>query len=257
MSQLKGLRVLVTRPEGRAEPLLEAIGVAGGEALHLPMMEIAPLTAEGTDGLQQRQIVLELDQYQQLIFISVNAVHCGLDMIEDYWPLFPAKLAIHAIGAATAAALQQRGLAVCSENPAMNSEGLLAQPGLQDVSGERVLIIKGEGGRETLASVLGERGARVDTLSCYCRLCPAAAGQAERVAAFCPDVLCFNSAETLSNFRRLCPDSALLDRVVVVPSARVADTAQQSGFSRVVTAANAGTAATLTALQAIAENRNL
>ena len=65
---LSGLGVLVTRPKDQAEPLCRLIEAAGGRALKLPGLVIAP----ATDSAAARRL-LAADS-DLLIFISRNAV---------------------------------------------------------------------------------------------------------------------------------------------------------------------------------------
>jgi uroporphyrinogen-III synthase len=50
-----------------------------------------------------------------------------------------------------------------------DTEALLAMPQLAHISGQRVLIVRGVGGRELLADVLVERGAQVQLAEVYTR----------------------------------------------------------------------------------------
>ena len=117
-------------------------------------------------------MLLHLDQYQHVIFISSNAVHFGMALIEDHWPQLPLGLTWYAIGGATAAKLEHFGIEAITPGSVMTSEGLLALSLLQNVRDQRVLIVKGQGGRDTLAQELTRRGALVEELPCYCRCLP-------------------------------------------------------------------------------------
>lgn len=241
----------MTRPEGQAGPLLALLGEAGYRPVHQPLLILEPLPALTP---AERQCLLDLDRYQHVIFISANAVRFGMDRIEDFWPQLPAGIHWYAIGETTAALLAGYGVTPITPGEAMSSEGLLAVPELGSVAGQRVLIVKGEGGRATLRQTLSGRGASVDELACYRRRCPkiAPGALAAMLRAARVDVVMLSSGEGLQNlltllsreettkFRHIC---------LVVPSTRVAGMAREAGFERVCTAANASDAAMLAALQ--------
>ena len=243
--------VLVTRPEGQAGPLLESLASAGFSACHQPLLELLPLA---TLPQQVRQAVLDLDGYQHVIFISANAVRFGLDTIDDYWPQLPAGVHWYAIGDKTADLLSQRGLAPLTPGAEMSSEGLLALPSLAQVAGDRVLIVKGVGGRDTLRDTLAERGARVDELACYERRCPDLAEGALARLLQGQDVgaIAISSGEGLQNLLALLSgeeSTKFRDIVLIVPSRRVEKMARDAGFDWVEVAANASDEAVLAALQ--------
>jgi uroporphyrinogen-III synthase len=50
-----------------------------------------------------------------------------------------------------------------------DSEALLALPRMQAMAGKRVVILRGDGGRELLGDTLTARGAKVEFLTCYRR----------------------------------------------------------------------------------------
>jgi len=258
---LEGLKVLITRPAGQAGPLLDAIAAAGGEAWHQPVLAIEGLSESDSDNYQRcKQYVMDLDLYQQVIFISTNAVSFGLEWVETYWPQLPVGVQWHAIGSATADAMRAAGLPVTVEGGlAMNSEELLACPELQNVESDKILIVRGLGGREHLATQLQERGAHVDYVECYQRVKPELApGQ---LAALIRDrqinTVCLNSGESLNNLCALLGADVALAKAcwAVVPGERVAALAKEAGFERVAVASNAGLPATIAALQSIGANR--
>jgi uroporphyrinogen-III synthase len=103
-----------------------------------------------------------------------------------------------------------------------------------------------------LAAVLRERGAQVDYAECYRRIEPTLdANQRAQLQGMAFDAICVNSNETLQNlWQCLQPAGHKIarHRALIVPSLRVAEAARKLGFARVITAANAGTEATLAAL---------
>lgn len=253
--------VLVTRPAGRADGLIAALQGAGFDVRHVPLLAVAPLDpgADADICRRSRQLALELDRYQRVIAVSVNAVHFGLEWLGQFWPQWPEGLAWYGIGAATAAAFDEYDIRAVEPGGGMDTEALMALPEFAHMAHERVLILRGVGGRETMAATMRERGASVDYLECYRRL-PPQLSEAQQLSLWQPpaDIVCLNSGETLAQFWQRLPEEArplYRTRPVVVPSPRVAEQARVLGFERVVTAANAGTPATLDALLSIKEQK--
>ncbi len=245
-------RILVTRPAGDASDLLcAALKSDGYEVFSQPLLVLQGLPQLT---VAQCQMVLHLDRYQHVIFISSNAVNFGMALIEDHWSKLPIDLNWYAIGAATAAKLGRFGVFAFTPGSVMTSEGLLSLPLLQNVRDQRVLIVKGQGGRDTLAQELTRRGALVDELCCYSRGLPQMpAGElAANLSQWCIDVIMITSGEGLSNLQVLLTpaETTKLRRIsLIVPSQRVANMAQSAGFDQVVTAENASDLAMLRALK--------
>ena len=164
---LRDAGVLITRPLGQGEALKERLEAKGAQVLHFPSIEIqpAPRSADRDRCLER------LDSYHYAIFISPNAVDYAADILD--LAALPPKLKVAAIGPGTARALTERG-----RKPDMlprdgaNSEALLRLKALNSVDGKRILIVRGQGGRELLAETLEERGADVDYLEVYRRVAP-------------------------------------------------------------------------------------
>ena len=245
------LGILVTRPQGQAAALCEALAAAGYRVHSLPLLEIQPLPEPSP---AQRQLVLDLDRYQHVIFISGNAVRYGMSWIEDYWPQLPVGLSWYAIGEATARTLRDYGITAVSPAATMTSEALLAEPQLRAVAGQRILVIKGEDGRATLGEELRRRGARVDELACYRRQCPDyERGELDRLLArWRIGLVMISSGEGLSNLLALLSPqetTKFTGITLLVPSDRIARMAQKAGFTRVITAENASDSAMQRALE--------
>lgn len=171
MSQepLKGIGVLVTRPRAQAQLLCELIEQAGGEAISFPVLEIQPMP----DYAQADAALTGLNDADWVIFVSANAVHWGLDRIRKRIGGFPQGVKLAAIGKATARVLRESGLepdAVPVQG--YNSEALLSLPDFQQVTGAKVYIMRGRGGRELLAKTLRDRGAAVAYIELYQRVKP-------------------------------------------------------------------------------------
>lgn len=263
--ELAGKRILITRPAGRAVDLVQAIGAAGGIAVHVPMLTIEPLDAQRDAEQWQRTAhnLQHIADFRRVIAISINAVHYGMQAFErlglrNQPGLHAGNIDWYAIGAATAAEFARWNIVAHGGGDGATSEALLALPDLQNVRDESILILRGVGGRETLAGVLRERGARVEYAECYRRSAPLLdAQQAQLLGAGGFDAVCVNSAETLRNLHGCLDAAPNADRdgyrgtPLLVPSERVAQLAAELGFRRAIVAANAGTEATLETLRGL------
>lgn len=243
--------VLVTRPAGQGDALCKALAGRGWRAHPLPLLALQPLARLPA---AERQRVLALAEFEHVIFISANAVRFGMAVIENYWPQLPVGLHWYAVGAGTARALAAYGISARAPEREMTSEGLLALPGLQQVAGARILIVKGVGGRNTLLDALGVRGARVETLACY-RRCPPDMRPGELAAAverWQIGVIMISSGEGLENMLALldrAETSKLQALTLLLPSARVAAMARAAGFRHITVAENASDEAMLHAFE--------
>lgn len=243
--------VLVTRPAGQGAALAQALERRGLRAVQQPLLELHALPELPAT---RRRLVLELDQYQHVVFISSNAVRFGMDLVQDFWPQLPVGINWYAVGAATAAQLERFGVEALTPGIDMTSEGLLRLPQLQQLTGQRLLIVKGEGGRTLLREELRRRGARVDQLACYTRGCPrlASGALATRLADAHVELVMISSGEGLANMLALLSPqetTKLQQMSLLVPSARVAQAAEAAGFERVLVARNASDEAMLDALE--------
>lgn len=232
---LAGRRILVTRPLAQAAGLARLIGEAGGEAVLFPTIEIA----DPANPAPARALLGRLEEFDLAIFISINAVERGLALLARPWP---ANVRAAAVGAGTRRLLEERGLrGVIAPESRSDSEALLACPEFAAIRGRRVLIVRGEGGREALREALRERGATVEYAECYRRVRPQA-DPAPLLAAWARDALhavTVSSAEALANLQAMLGASgagALRATPVLVPHPRVAQEAAQLGCERVVVA---------------------
>lgn len=238
MTKLAGRRILVTRPSHQAAGLVRAIATAGGVPLLYPLLQIAP-SADPTALAAQ---LAQLNAVQWCIFVSPNAVEYGLTALRQ------AKLSLHgqvvAVGAGTARALADHGVTeVLQPAEHFDSEGVLALPTLQHMTGQRVLIFRGNGGRELLGDTLRARGATVAYAECYQRSLPAQLG----VKWADVDAITVTSSEALNHLITLMPTCAY-SLPLFVPHPRIAALAQQQGWQRVHVTAS-GDAGLLQGLQ--------
>ncbi len=234
-------RVLVTRPLHQAQGQAELLASLGFEAVVLPLIDITPLNETDPAFPLLRSRIMDLDLYHKVIFISANAVTAGMDLIDQYWPQLPIGIQWMAIGRQTAVKLAEFGITAIQSPHGYDSEALLAMPQLQQVNEQKVLIMRGEGGRETLAGELSQRGARVEYADLYRRSMPLyTSGQISSTIGDKPfAAVLLTSGEAVNNFSQLIADqhlNTLKHTTLVVPSERVARIAAELGYTRVITA---------------------
>ena len=223
--KLQGLRVWVTRPEHQAEPLCQLIEAQGGKAVRLPLLSIKP----PQEPAAARQLLARVGEFDWAVFTSINAVQQGVTLAPANvrWP----RQCV-CIGAGTARALEAAGLGKgLAPDGGSSSEDVLSLPVLQNLRGQRVLIVKGEGGRDLLPRVLGSRGAQVEQAEVYRRV-PAEfkPKQLETLVSEI-DAIVVTSGEALEHLASLASQrSALFAAQLVVPSQRVVQMAQDLGF---------------------------
>jgi uroporphyrinogen-III synthase len=243
---LTGLTVLVTRPAAQCAPLCEEIERQGGSAIAFPAVEIEPVAVQTT---------VTTGDYDLVVFVSVNAFEHGARQVTK-----STRTRIAAIGRATAAALAAAELAAdIVPEAGFTSEALLAHPQLQLTGGGRVLIVRGEGGRELLRDTFMEHGMSVETREVYRRVRPHvdAAKVAEVEARWSDedqtiDVVTATSIETLQNLQALLTERGrqlLSGTALLVPSRRIVAAAVGAGLrGEAIVAAGADDASMIGAL---------
>lgn len=231
---LRGAGILITRPARQAAGLAQKIAAIGGHPVIFPAIAILP--PQSSTELQRAHAVL--DGYDYAVFVSANAVEFGAPDPQRW----PRHLIAFAPGHGTAEALMSVGIDnVRTPVDSQDSEGLLALPEFNDVAGKRVLIFRGDGGREVLADTLRARGASVDYVACYARARPSdASGLQEAFATNRIDAVTITSSEGLANLWSLI-DPATRKRWIAlptfVPHERVAQHARTRGLETILTGA--------------------
>lgn len=241
---LTDLTVLVTRPAAQCAVLCDEIVRQGGNAIAFPAVEIEPVAV---------QTIVDPVDYDLVVFVSVNAVEHGARQVTK-----GARTRIAAIGRATAAALAAAELAAdIVPEASFTSEALLAHPQLQLTGGARVLIVRGEGGRELLRETFAAQGMSVETREVYRRVRPSAdaAKVAEVEARWMDegiDIVTATSIETLQNLQTMLTERGrqlLSSTALLVPSRRIVAAAVSAGLrGEAIVAAGADDASMIGAL---------
>ena len=240
---LQDVKVLVTRPQQRAAGLCQMIEQAGGSALQFAAIEITlPADFQSRDYARDH-----IQEFALAIFISPTAV----EKTFEFLTALPAGIRISAIGSRTTSALEDKALNVDIIPDGHDSESLLQHPQLQagEIAGKKIVIFRGEGGRELLGDTLHSRGAEVFYADMYRRSPPTSADQLSQYLTEA-DVITVSSNQGLQNLYDLATDKNSLTRhALVVPGERSFTLAKALGFSNIYVAENATDEACMNALE--------
>ncbi len=242
---------MVTRPAHQADAFCQMIESAGGYAIRLPVLEIAdPQNLQST--LTQFK---HLNEFDVAIFISPNAVRKAVDLLSEHNLSLPKELKLAAIGPSTASALQRSGYRLDLVPPnTFTSEALLALDELRALSGQDMLIIRGEGGRELLADTLRSRGARVEYAEVYRRTRPRIDHKTLETAFLSSeiDLITLSSVEGLHNLIELARQAGVSEVTqyrLLVGSERIRSAALRLGFTKLIVADDPGDLAMFRAIK--------
>ncbi|HJV76294.1 MAG TPA: uroporphyrinogen-III synthase [Noviherbaspirillum sp.] len=249
--------VVITRPLAQARPLAQRIAETGREAVVFPLLEILPLSNQ----TNLRDALQKLDKYAMVAFVSPNAIDAAFGLL-DSWP---AQVAVAVVGEGSKIALARHG--VTSVNATIfspvdptrtDSQTLLEVLDLQALRGKRVLIIRGETGRELLSDALRAHGVEVERVAAYRRVAPVLdqGGRAQLLRLLdCAADWVITSSEALhilvQMVREVAGDIGLVkmqQQNIIVPHVRIAETAQMLGFTN-ITQTGSGDEQLIAALQ--------
>lgn len=240
MTATPRVRVLVTRPKAQAAVWVERLRDRGIDAEALPLIEIVPIA----DAAPVHAAWRAIRAFRLVVFVSANAV-------EQFFAarppdaVWPAGVDAGAPGPGTAEALRAAGCrdaVIVSPSEAatqFDSEALWERLQARDWHGTRVLVVRGEGGREWLVDRFVDAGARVETVAAYRRVPPSFIGaERERLeaaaAASDETVWLFSSSEAIANLVRAAGSGRWRNARAIATHPRIAARARILGFGHVV-----------------------
>jgi uroporphyrinogen III methyltransferase/synthase len=198
---LAGRRVVVTRPRAQASEFMGWLEAQGAEAVAFPAIRVV----DPPDTAPLARAAAEVRSFDWLVFTSVNGVKRFWEALAaaqlDAGALAGARVA--AIGPATAAALQERGVKADVVPERYVAEGVVDALGAaEDMRGRRVLLPRAAGAREVLPERLRQMGAVVTEVEAYRAVADAteATDLRWRLASGDIDAVTFTSSSTVRNF---------------------------------------------------------
>ena len=249
---LADVNILITRPVMPASRTATRLASLGATPLIFPTtvierpVDVAPLDTA----------LAKIGDYYAAIFVSPSAAEMTLAPLGSIPKKLPSTLHVFAPGPGTAEELNIRGVAnVEMPETSFDSEGLLALPTLQAsaIQGKRIVIFRGNDGRELLREALVKRGATVDPITAYHRRAPNTphTGLLELLRTGKVNALSAMSSDAITNLIVLIPADERATLLFALPvyasHQRIAATARDAGFRNVIET-EAGDAGLITAL---------
>jgi uroporphyrinogen-III synthase len=233
------------------------VAALGRTPLILPLLEISPLA----DDSPLRAALAGQRGYALVAFVSPNAVDAAFAHI-DAWP---AEVALAVVGEGSRGALARHGIDGARyrihtplDPSRSDSEHLLQALDTAALAGRKVLVVRGETGRELLPEALRAAGIQVEAVAAYRRAVPSLSpdlAASLRALLDGPNDWIITSSEALRGLAGLVEQldggasvAKLQQQHLIVPHARIAETAGALGF-KAVTLTGSGDERLLAALQ--------
>jgi uroporphyrinogen-III synthase len=249
---LTDVSILITRPVMPASRTATRLAALGATPLVFPTTIIEP----PADAAPLNAALAKISDYYAAIFVSPSAAEMTLAPLGSVPRKLPGELHVFAPGPGTAEELNVRGIAdVAMPETSFDSEGLLALPSLQAgvIRGKKIVIFRGNDGRELLRQELVKRGATVDAITAYHRRAPNTppTGLLELLRAGKVNALSAMSSDAVTHLVPLVPINERATLLFALPvyasHERIAITARHVGFRNVIET-EAGDAGLITAL---------
>ena len=249
---LSAVNLLITRPVMPASRTAVRVAALGATPLIFPTLIIEP----PADSAPLKAALAKIGDYYAALFVSPSAAEMALAPMSSIPFKLPASLHVFAPGPGTAEELSRLGVGrVEMPESSFDSEGLLALPSLQAaaIKGRRIVIFRGNDGRELLREELVKRGAFVDAITAYHRRAPAtpATGLLALLRAGKVNAISAMSSDAITNLVPLIPvlerEKILFTIAVFASHLRIALSARTLGFRNVIET-QAGDAGLITAL---------
>ena len=231
--------LVITRPEKQAIEFAERLRAAGREAVVFPLLDIAPLQ----DTTALRNVLDRLATFSLVAFVSPNAIDATFAHLTT-WPL---HVPLAVMGEGSAQALARYGITADRyqitrplDRHRSDSLTLLEALDLTHLRTGKVLILRGETGRELLADALRAAGAQVEQVAAYRRsaveLTPPRAAQLAQLLDT-DNRWIITSSEALHVLMHLVAQvdphngvGKIQRKIIYAPHPRIVEVAQSLGF---------------------------
>lgn len=233
------MRLIVTRPQPQADAWVERLQAAGFDAAALPLLHTVASDEPATPAAQATIAAAD-----GLVFVSPAAVAHGFAAAGAALAPWPAGRWAAAPGPGTAERLVEAGVprAAIVEPAAdagqFDSEALWERLRGRVGAGSRVVIVRGDGGRDWLADTMRAAGADVAFVAAYRRAAPVPTADeravlAAALSAPARHLWLFSSSEAIDHLAALAPGADWAPAQAIATHPRIEARARRLGCGRV------------------------
>ncbi|MDF7670086.1 uroporphyrinogen-III synthase [Orbaceae bacterium ESL0721] len=225
---------IITRPAPEGELLTTQLNLAGISASYLPLFDIEA----GADLPKLQSVLNNLLPDDIVIIVSPQVSH----IIESYQPTtyFPPTVHYYAVGKKSATLFNEMTGLTASYPEQESSEGLLdLLQKRESLLNRKVLILRGESGRDLLGATLTKQQAKVDYLACYIKKqinYDPAILTSEQTRKL---IIVITSTAHLLQFEKICPLMVKKEAQLIVSSERILVQAKQLNWQHIHLATSA------------------
>ena len=253
--------IIITRAVTQTNRLVDRLLEAQRQVVLFPCMEIEALS----DYQALDAVLVRLHEFALVAFVSPNAIAATMQRLQQLEYTWPKKLAMAVMGQGSKEALLGLGFDEMTYNiiqplnqDRTDSETLLEVLDLAFLRAQKVLIIRGETGRELLADALRANGVEVQQIAAYRRCVPTFSAEKQREFVHLLElggdwvVTSSEILQTILNWAASAGGLACVAKMqqqhLLVPHRRIAENARLLGFQS-LTLASSGDEHMFVALQ--------
>ncbi len=197
-------------------------------AVHVPTLDVV-----ATEPVAEE--LANIKSYSDVVFVSRNAVNIAMNILNEAGGI-PNNVKAMTVGEETAKHLHEYGVEALFPSSGVGAKALLDVEQLKDLSGRKILVIRGQRGLDWPAEEMRQRGAQVDQAVCYRQFVPDYSQQALHDALEqMPNLHCVfaHSVDSLKNLLAIAGDQIEVIRasMLVAGSANIENTAREFGWA--------------------------
>ena len=226
--------VILTRQAKFLGNMASILDTLGYQPLAIETQQIEPVFNE-----KLLRLFRSLNQFTDIVFVSRNAIEIGMSMIQQQQSSISKSTRVMAVGAETAKHLFRYGVDALFPDHGTGADALLSVNQLADLTGRKILVVRGAGGLDWPAEEMRKRGAEVEHADVYIQ--KLATGGRERFDRLLTEHdrihgVFLHSAHSATNFMHFVKHDLdrFEDTILVVGSERIGAVARKRGWQSTI-----------------------